>query len=502
MGWDCTLHVVDDTQLTRFAARFVRGLHRGGAFDREFDGDELITNVKQLIADDPETGARALGELALLYVATEMPHLYCRGFALSLWDPAVMGTELPTHLLTGVETRLLDVTAAYPRIAGRIPAQFDGNYCVGRYVAAKHVPALLAFVEPVIARQLEARPYRPLLDILRVAAANNLAYWEGADIDVTNAHAEWLPARPSPVITHPNPFTSPTARPCAIEGARMLVADHVALHELDLSMFPPGTITHDDMQINAAAFTPWGTTFVRMATDRTVRPFKFAYFELPERAPLEIDPPFAIGLARPGKNCLLLFPQPTTTERANLRPQIMYADHRLVPLVVPDPIETQRVECDAIPFGTGEMLVVWDAVAYRWDGESAPTMLGETLDAPEDLCAVTLSDGSIVGGFGRKLLRVDREGHSTPVLPLDNVIMLAKGPHDAVIIGESEGDAFKIWWPETREVTALPLALLGLEERPMFAYYDAHEELLVVARPGTWHAIAWSELVALRREPA
>ena len=394
------------------------------------------------------------------------------------------------------------MTPGYPRIAGRIPAQFDGNYCVGRYVAAKHVPALLAFVEPVIARQLEARPYRPLLDILRVAAANNLAYWEGADIDVTNAHAEWLPARASPVITHPNPFTSPTARPCAIEGARMLVADHVALHELDLSMFPPGTITHDDMQVNAAAFTPWGTTFVRMATDRTVRPFKFAYFELPERAPLEIDPPFAIGLARPGKNCLLLFPQPTTTERANLRPQIMYADHRLVPLFVPDPIETQRVECDAIPFGTGEMLVVWDAVAYRWDGESAPTMLGETLDAPEDLCAVTLSDGSIVGGFGRKLLRVDREGHSTPVLPLDNVIMLAKGPHDAVIIGESEGDAFKIWWPETREVTAVPLVLLGLEERPMFAYYDALEELLVVARPGTWHAIAWSELVALRREPA
>jgi len=51
-------------------------------------------------------------------------------------------------------------------------------------------------------------------------------------------------------------------------------------------------------------------------------------------------------------------------------------------------------------------------------------------------------------------------------------------------------------------VTAVPLVLLGLEERPMFAYYDALEELLVVARPGTWHAIAWSELVALRREPA
>src|SRR4051794_34375029 len=63
--WDCTLHVVDTASLARFSARFLRGMHRNAAFDREYDADALIENVKQLIATDPETGARALGELAL-----------------------------------------------------------------------------------------------------------------------------------------------------------------------------------------------------------------------------------------------------------------------------------------------------------------------------------------------------------------------------------------------------------------------------------------------------
>ncbi|HET9991479.1 MAG TPA: hypothetical protein VFQ65_23280, partial [Kofleriaceae bacterium] len=361
MGWDCTLHVVDDTSLAKFSARFLRGLHRTAAFDREFDGDALIANVKQLIADDPDVGARALGELALLYVATETPHLFSRDFALSLWDPAVLGAELPAHLLTSVETRIPEIIAAYPKLAGQVPVRFDGNVCVGPYVPARNVPALLAHVEAVLGARSDAIVYRPLLDILRVAAAHNLAYWEGTDIEVSTARTEWLPVHATSVTVHPNPIASPTARVCALDGARMLVADHFALHEIDTSTFPPAVLTHDDMQVNAAAFTPWGKTFVRMATDRTARPFKFSYFELPDRTPLPIDPPFAIGSVRCAGDCLLLFPQPTTTERSNVRPLIMRADHRLEPMQVPEPVETRRVECDAIAFGGGEWLVLWDA---------------------------------------------------------------------------------------------------------------------------------------------
>jgi hypothetical protein len=501
MGWDCTLHVVDDTSLARFAARFLRGLHRTAAFDREFDGDALIANVKQLIADDPDDGARALGELALLYVATETPHLKSRDFALSLWDPAVLGGELPVQLMTSVETRIPDVMLAYPKLAGRIPVKFDGNVCVGPYVPARNVPALLAHIEGVLGTRSNEIQFRPLFDILRVAAAHNLAYWEGTDIDVSTARKEWLPVHATTVTVAPNPIASPTARVCALDGARMLIADHFALHEIDTSTFPPAVHTHEDMQVNAAAFTPWGTTFVRMATDRTARPFKFSYFELPDRTPLPIEPPFAIGSVRRAGDCLLLFPQPTTTERSNVRPQIMRADHSLEPMLVPEPVETKRVECDAIPFGAhdgkSEWLVLWDAVAYRWDGKGPPTLLGVTLDAPEELCSVTQPDGAIVAGFGHALSRIDRDGVVTPVLPLTNVTWLSRGPGDVLIIGA--GDALEIYWPATREVTHVTGELLGLAEPAMFAYHDPHAELLVVARPGSWHAVPWAEVTALPR---
>jgi len=509
MGWDCTLHVVDDTSLARFAARFLHGLHRDAAFDQEYDADDLIGKVKQLIAEDPATGARALGELALLYVSTETPHVYCRGFALSLWDDELMRSTLPAKWLGTVETKLPDIVAAYPKIAGKVPRMFDQNFCVGPFVSARDVPALLAHVEKVTGAMPpgDAVLYRPLRDVLRVAAAKNLAYWEGTDIDVTQAHEDWLAAeRPPLVQTVPNPFASPLARPIAIDGTQMLVTEHFVLHEVDTATFPPYVVSYENMQVNAAAFTPWGTQFVRMATDRTVRPFKFSYFELPDRTPLDLEPPFPIGLARRAKDALLLFPQPTTRERTNVRPLVMRADLSLEPLPLPEPVESQKVECDAIAFGDGALLVVWDAVAYRWDGLSPPVMLGDTLDAPEDLCAaVALSDGSIVGGFGRKLLRIERDGKRTPLLPLDNVSLVARGPDDVLIIGEGENpeaDAFKLWWPETREVTHVQPSVLGLDDRPLFIYFDPVAELLVAARPGTWHAIPWSELAAMRRVSA
>src|SRR3979409_1550290 len=134
MGWGCTLHMVADISFAKFSARFLHGLHSAAAFDDLSDPDDLISKLKDLVAHDLDTGARALGELALLFVSTETPHAYCRGFALSLWDDAAMNAALPKKWLGGVEDHLVDVIAAYPRIAGRIPRAFDRNGCVGPLV--------------------------------------------------------------------------------------------------------------------------------------------------------------------------------------------------------------------------------------------------------------------------------------------------------------------------------------------------------------------------------
>jgi len=506
VGWDCTLHVFDRTSLARFSARFLRGMHRGAAFDREYDADAMVGAVKQLIATDPGTGARALGELALLYVSTETPHAYCRGFALSLWDEAVMKVPLPRKWLGTVETYLVDVVAAYPKVAGRIPRVFDGHGCVGPVVPARDVPAVLAHIDKVV----EAMPpddrvrYRPLVEVLRVAAARGLGYWEGTDIDVIQTHDSWLAALHRPRwVAEPSPLGSSHARPLAVSGPRMLVGEHFVLHELDTATFPPQAITRDNTQVTAAAFTPWGTEFVRMVTDREVRPFKFGYFELPDRAPLPIEPEFAVGLARPAPGGVLLFPQATTQPRAGRTPVILRPPATLEPLVLPEPATPERIDGDAVAFGDGTLLIVWDGVPYRWDGAAPPVSLGGTLEAPEEVCgAVALSDGAIAGGFGRKLVRIDRDGQQRTVLPLDNVVAVARGPDDALIIGEGdnpEGDALKLWWPATREVTQVAPAALGLDERPMFVYFDPIARLVVAAQPRAWHAIAWAELEAMRR---
>jgi hypothetical protein len=506
VGWDCTLHVVDNASLARFSARFLRGMHRRAAFDREYDADALIGNVKQLIATDPETGARALGELALLYVSTETPHAYCRGFALALWDDAVMKAALPKKWLGTVEIYLADIIAAYPKLAGRVPRGFDQRYCVGPVVSPRDVPGLLAFVDKVV----EAMPpqgrvrYRPLGEVLRVAAARGLGYWEGTDIDVVQTHESWLAAVRRPrVVTAPSPLTSSHARPLAITGDRMLVGEHFVFHELDTASFPAAVITHDDMQVTAAAFTPWGTELVRMVIDREARPFKFGYFELPDRSPLAIDPGFAIGLACPTHDGVLLFPQPATQQRTGVRPLVLRPPATLEALSLPEPATSDHVECDAAVFGDGSVLVVWDGVPYRWDGVAPPVSLGGRLEPSDDPgAAVALSDGSIVGGFGRKLVRIDRDGQRTAVLPLDNVVALARGPGDALIIREGdnpEGDVLKLWWPATREVTHVPPKLLELDDRPMFVYFDAAAQLVVAARPRLWHALPWAELEAMRR---
>jgi hypothetical protein len=508
VGWDCTLHVVDVASLARFSARFLRGMHRRAAFDREYDADALIANVKQLIAGDPETGARALGELALLYVACETPHAYCRGFALSLWDDAVMQAPLPKKWLGAVETYLADIVAAYPKIAGRIPRSFDQHYCVGPVVSARDVPALLAHVEKVVDAMAPAGRvrYRPLCEVLRVAAARGLGYWEGADIDVIQTHEGWLAAVRRPrVMTAPSPLTTAHARPLAVSGDRMLVGEHFVLHELDTASFPPAVITHDDTQVTAAAFTPWGTELVRMVTDREARPFKFGYFELPGRSPLAIEPEFAIGLARPTRDGVLLFPQPTTQPRPGARPLVLRPPSTLEPLPVPEPVTSERISCDAVAFGDGSLLIIWDGVPYRWDGVAPPVSLGGTLEATDDPCAaVALSDGSIVGGFGRKLVRIDRDGRRAAVLPLDNVTAVARGPDDTLIIAEGdnpEGDALKLWWPATRELTHVPPKALELDDRPSLVYFDPSEQLVVAARPRMWHALPWAELDAMRRVP-
>ena len=93
MGFDCTLHVVDDVSLKRFVDRFLGRTSAKAPFDDACpNAEELIAKTKELLAGpDLEAAGRTLGELAILYVSAETPHATSRGFSLSLWDEDRMG---------------------------------------------------------------------------------------------------------------------------------------------------------------------------------------------------------------------------------------------------------------------------------------------------------------------------------------------------------------------------------------------------------------------------
>ncbi|GAA1030044.1 hypothetical protein GCM10009557_20680 [Virgisporangium ochraceum] len=514
--------MVDESSLARFSARFLHGDQVGGGSDG-WAGADLVGEAIRLIHDDAERGARAVGELALSYVSTETPHVYSRGFALSLWNDDVMGAPLPTELLGSVESAIPEVVRAYPVIAGRIPRMFDGNWCVGPYVAARDVPALLAHVEHVIDAMVpgDRGPYLPLLTVLRVAAAGGYAYWEGTDLPVAQANEDWLVGgRPSQVRIEANPLTSPLVRPLAIRGTTYLLHEQWTLHEVDVATSPPTVTTHDAVQVVVAAFTPWNTLLVRIATDRSQRPFQFRLAELPVESrgtvlpsrsglgdaatPLAADLPFKVDKAYATASGVLLLP-------ARFGPVATYVPHVLRAGGVVERVEAPAptcgpgdLTCDAAPFGDGSLLVIWDRRAYRWDGGSTLVPLGdEELGGLDDqLATVTLPDGSIVGGFGRRLVRIDRDGRRSTVLPLTNVMAVGRGPDDVLVIKEGdnpEADALKLWWPASREVTHVQPEALGMESGPTMSHYDPVRDLLIAMRPGAWHAVDWSTLAALPR---
>lgn len=502
MGFDCTLHVVDAASLARFSARLL-GDARGEPADADLDA--RLAAARRLLDDDPEAGAREVAALALLVASRDAPHAKSRGFAISLWDEGVLGRRPPAKLLGSIAEHLPAIVAAHPSFARHAPRRFDGNFAVGPFVAAEHVPALLAHVERALEGLVpgDRAPYLPLVRVLRAAASRGLAYWEGTDLAVASAHDEWLTEDvPAGVRVAPSPIASPIARPLAARGTRLLVHETFRLHEVAFGSFPPRVSTREGVQVTAVALGEGGPGFARVATDPTVRPFVFAHVDLATSTPVTAAIPFEVAAARAVDGGVLLLPSPYA-DREHLAPHVLRGGS-LARLDVPAPRgKPGSLEHAAEPFGDGSWLLVWDRIAYRWDGAASLTQLGATpLGRLEDaLSAFTTNDGAIVGAFGRRLLRVDRAGKRRVLLGLDNVMHVARGPAGAIVVHEGdnpEGDALKILWPDGA-VTGVPPRALGLAESPTLAIFDEGEGALVALARGAWHALGWDVVASSPR---
>ena len=154
MGFDCTLHIVDEGIIAnRFVPRLLGRSDRSAPFDQRSDAEELwkiartalagqpLKNEKE--APSPERTANLICMLAMAYCAAELPYHYERGLCLSLWPHG----EVPRKFVGDPESLFGELVAKYPELKDRFHTEIESNYSSGIFVPAYAVPALLKWVE-------------------------------------------------------------------------------------------------------------------------------------------------------------------------------------------------------------------------------------------------------------------------------------------------------------------------------------------------------------------
>ena len=199
MGYDCTLHVVDERLVReQFVPRLLSRDQRPSAFDERKDAEQLWTQVRQALSGEavdedgrrltPTAAAGLVCQLAVAYCAAELPYHYERGFCLSLWpdQPDRLDAKVPGKFIGNPESLFGEVLQAHPALKGKFPQEILSNYCTGLYVPAERVAELLAWAERRVKRypKPDRRLFRGLLLVLKEAAERKVGYWEGTEIPV------------------------------------------------------------------------------------------------------------------------------------------------------------------------------------------------------------------------------------------------------------------------------------------------------------------------------
>src|SRR5262249_45197388 len=161
MGFDCTFHLVDERAIREEFVPCLLGRRQGGtALDRVRENaaerGELPRRGRDAGVDeegeelDEEDAASLVCQLALVYSACSLPHHYERGWAFSRWPEEVTGAKFPARFAHSPEPLFAEVVRAYPRLRGKFPMWFSGNYSTGVYVPAGRVAEVRAWLEGVL----------------------------------------------------------------------------------------------------------------------------------------------------------------------------------------------------------------------------------------------------------------------------------------------------------------------------------------------------------------
>jgi hypothetical protein len=544
MGFDCTLHLVDERAIREeFVPRLLRRSRKQTALDRVLkNAKRLWDDVrKSLDSDDPETAASLLCQLAITFSACSLPHQYERGFALSLWQNQGkdIAVEYPARFAFSPEPLFTQVVELYPQLHDRFPTWFTGNYSTGVFIPSEHVSEVLAWAEKEIGQfaKGDRRSFKGLLGILRAAADKHLAYWEATDLAVPMANE--YPGDTRLMIAHylgnepgtPGHEVEEAPLTGHFHSLGCAVIDHWLVHGdyspfvtnfWDLSVWPPR------LEYSLPEFSPDrahsrdGRWLLFSETNPEARPrwFRPRLFSDLHKQP---DATFPVAVDDTevrvrsggfiGDRLLVFREQPGTAKIGDLLPVPLWLEGKDwkpasgLPEVEARPSPGIRGEPDKpvvgiVRLADGGDVVVWNGDGYELRGNRFEKTF--SMDARQSYIDWTSVPAGTDGYFylsDRHLFEVHRHGKGTAhSRRWTNIMYVYPGPAGGILLKEGknkDGDVAKLYFPADGTFIHIEPELFDDKDYPFIYWSPASDRFVVLA--GKFLAVRTEVVLSLPR---
>ncbi len=557
MGYDCTLHVVDEKHINE---TFVKALLDGKK--PETLDDELWAEALKSLAEDPaESACSSICQLALIYASGIQPYHYERGFALCLWpdQPDGLDAKFPAKFADSPEVLFRELVNRFPKLKGSFPIEFSGNWSTGIFVPSEKVSAALKWVEARVLDYEEGNRelFRGLLLVLQHCAKHNLAYWEGTDLPIPQATMEaegagarraarsfkWPDPGFEPLACHGSVFVCKASLPREVAGTAVV----------DFSTWPP-TLNLVDEYALSACFTDTGKLVtVARGVNQSSYTVRVRASPTVDAEVQELSGDKSI-LGENGYEQAVLYREQVVAQRwfqkgktPKRYPQFQQGAELLDNKTFSAPRDNHKDHYgrEYVRFGVartsdGSEIFIWGDGGYeprnnqgtedpkppRWTQRALcrvsqtlwPRLAGEST-ADEFQKTFSLGDDrsfdnwtSVAAGSdgfyylrNRGLYEIHRGAAVFRHLPkLTNIMQLKSGPENSLLLKEGDnkaGDWGKLYWPDSRQITRLKPALapeVPCGDLRALHWLESQKRLLVFSDKEVWF-VTWEEIQQLPR---
>jgi hypothetical protein len=545
MGYDCTFHLVDERAIREeFVPKLLGRCREETPLDTVYeDADRLWGTARTALEEgidgegeemDDEGVASLVCQLACIYSACSLPYHYERGLAFSLWPDKELGAEFPPRFVYSPEPLFAEVVRQYPRLKGKFPEWFTGNYSTGVYIPAEKVSAVREWLEEQLQKLTKGdrRAYRGLLAMLRSAEEKKLAFWEATDLAIPIVGQ--VPGDPE-LMTADYLRNVPGVQPAEkvkLPARGNRIGGRGDLHMLsnagpdttivlDVSQWPPPfhvrpqefawradcDRNHRWLLVSRVGLgKPVNPIRGRVLTDLRKEPELILHVE-DNGTEVKVNDGFLVS----GRVVLIPDPSPCKPgteltswmqEGERMRPASGLPPHR----VRKGRVGNEWIVRDVARLADGSEVLIWDGDGYEWDGSQFHLTFPLGLADPyTKLSAIPVGDDGFYFLSARKLFEVHRGAKPIRHGPQwDNVMALLPGPQGGLLLkegGNPDGDIGKLYFPADQTFIHIEPELLGDQDLYDFLCWSRGANRIIASDGANLYAVPVETVLALPRCP-